>query len=166
MGLPRSVVSSLLPPHRQVILYPWSRHHATNGAYLLTEYDTWSETHGQLALHTPLLCQARHMGFVLSFFVGGSDGMVPFLILSQMAFAFNVLVLYVPNKGTLKLVFSTRESTPLPGVGFPAAATVVDVIRPLTNDPDAVPTTEGCVLTVGVRMEGLWVWRLRKARKL
>ncbi len=166
MGLPRSVVSSSLPPHRQVILYPWSRHHATNGAYSLTEYDTWSETHGQLALHTPLLCQARHMGFVLSFFAGGSDGMVPFLILSRMAFAFNGLVLYVPNKGTLKLVFSTRESTPLPGVGFPAAVTVVGVVRPLTDDPDAVPITEGGVLTVGVRMEGLCVWRLRKARKL
>ncbi len=92
--------------------------------------------------------------------------MVPFLILSRMAFAFNTLVLYVPNKGTLKLVFSTWELTPLPGMGFPTAATVVGVVRPLTNDPDAVPTTEGGVLTVGVRMEGLCVWRLRKARKL
>jgi hypothetical protein len=70
MGLPRSVVLSSLPPHRQVILYPWSRHHATNGAYSSMEYDTWSETHGQLALHMPLLCQARHMGFVLLFFCG------------------------------------------------------------------------------------------------
>ena len=92
--------------------------------------------------------------------------MVPFLILSRMAFAFNALVLYVPNKGSLKLVFSTRESTPLPGVVFPAAATVGGVVRPLTDDPDAVPTTEGGVLTVGVWMEGLCVWRLRKARKL
>ncbi len=92
--------------------------------------------------------------------------MVPFLILSRIAFAFNALVLYVPNKGTLKLVFSTRELTPLSGVGFPAAATVVGVVRPLTNDPDAVPTTEEGVLTVGVRMEGLCVWRLRNARKL
>ncbi len=92
--------------------------------------------------------------------------MVPFLILSRIAFAFNTLVLYVPNKGTLKLVSSTRELTPLPSVGFPAAATVVGVVRPLTDDLDAVPTTEWGVLTVGVRMEGSCVWRLRKARKL
>ncbi len=94
------------------------------------------------------------MGFVLSFFEGGSDGMVPFSILSRMAFAFNALVLYVPNKGSLKLVFSTRESIPLPGVGFAAAVTVVGVVRPLTDDPDAVPTAEGGVPTVGVWMEG------------
>ncbi len=80
--------------------------------------------------------------------------MVPFLILSRMAFAFNTLVLYVPNKGSLKLVFSTQELIPLLGVGFAAAATVVGVVRPLTDDPDAVPTAEGGVPTVGVRMEG------------
>ncbi len=106
------------------------------------------------------------MGFELSFLACRSGGVFPFLILSQMAFAFNALVLYMPNKGSLKWGFSTRESMPLTAVSLPVPVIDVGAVRPLTEDPDKVPPTEGGVFTVDARREGVCVWRPKNARKL
>jgi hypothetical protein len=106
------------------------------------------------------------MGFELSFLACGSGGVFPFFILSQMAFAFNALVLYVPNKGSLKWGFSTRESTPLTAVSLPVPMADVGAVRPLTEYPDEVPPTDGGLFTVDARREGVCVWRPKNAHKL
>ncbi len=106
------------------------------------------------------------MGFKLSFLACGSGGVFPFLILSRMAFAFNALVLYVPNKGMLKWGFSTRESTPLTAVSLPVPVTDVGAVRPLTEYPDEVSPTNGGLFIVDAWREGVCVWRLKNAHKL
>jgi hypothetical protein len=68
---------------------------------------------------------------------GGSN---LFLILSLMAFAFIALVLYKPNRGSLKWAFSTHESTPFI---FPAAVVEVGDVRPLTDEPAWCPLLIG-----------------------
>jgi hypothetical protein len=97
------------------------------------------------------------MGFKLLFLACGSRGFFPFLILSRMAFAFNALILYLPNKGLLKRGFSTRESTPLTAVSLPVPVTDVGAVRPLTEYPDEVPPTDGGLFTVDAWREDVCV---------
>ncbi len=83
-----------------------------------------------------------------------------------MAFVFNALVLYMPNKGSLKWGFSTRKSTSLTAVSLPVPVTDVGAVRPLTEGPNEVPPTDWGVFTVDAWREGVCVWRPKNARKL
>ncbi len=76
-----------------------------------------------------------------------------------MAFAFNALILYMPNKGSLKWGFSALESMPFVAAGLPAATVDGRDVRPLMKEPVTVPTTDGGVLTVKAWLEDVSAWR-------